>query len=202
MNNRLPIYIGLIIGIIIVFGVLIFFFVKPGTPKVVQNNQVQTSSQPTVTPTPAPVSFIHFSFTKYLDAAQNKPFSTDLLLTMEKDISNKGFIGIKTTIKVDPATLATISKENIQGLFPAPWQYIRKDVSEDGAIRVEAIYLQPGKTGYIIKEDTPFIRLTFTPKQKGTLTLTLDPSGTQILTKENNTKATITRETKETFAIK
>lgn len=187
MNNNKKIKISslVFIGLVFILGGIILFGIVGVKSKNPPQNQAQQIPQSASKPS-APIFAANFSLDSpkgTLKTAQIFPVA--LKFRLENTPANKGIIGIKAILKITPSANLLLERENIKETLPPPWQYLRKEITKDGEIDIEAVYLQSGKFGDLTKDYTLAI-LNFIPKKEGQVELHLERQKSKIIAKENN----------------
>lgn len=140
MNKKIVTILVLVIIFIIFFATSAYnLIIKPKmvkTPEksLINSNQTQTSSA------------------KYVANFQIINKNPQELKIFLNNFPENGITGIQIYLKIDPRLKSQIKVANIIETLPKPWQYVRKEFTNDGEILIEAIYLQPGINGDTNKE--------------------------------------------------
>jgi len=129
-----------------------------------------------------------FSFEGPETVEINQGLPLTLKLELEETPEDKGIIGIKLVLKFTPSENLSLSADKIQTRLPKPWQFLRQEISEEGEINLEAVYLQQGNKGYVNPQEQTLAILNFDIIQKGEVEFILDSQKSELRAKENNLK--------------
>jgi len=188
MSKNLTITI-IILASMILLGALGMGFYEKSFLKIPEVSLENQKKETKVLPEEAIAEYqANFSFEGPETIGINQELPLTLKLKLEETPEDKGIIGIKLVIKFTPSENLNLSADKIQTRLPRPWQFLRQEISEEGEINLEAVYLQQGNKGYVNPQEQTLAILNFDIIQKGEVEFILDSQKSELRTKESNLK--------------
>lgn len=171
MNKKLVIIsVLVIIFVIFILTSVFIFIIQPKTVKTPGKSLINNKQTPT-------------SSIKYLASFQVISGNPQELKFTIDNPPEKGITSIQIYLKFNPNLKSQLKISDITETLPKPWQYVRKELTNDNEILIQAIYLQPGVNGDISKEFS-FAKINL-PSASESLDISLDFAKSKLFAKES-----------------